>query len=671
MYFKMARHNVKKSFKNYGIYFLTLMFAVCVFYSFNSISSQQALLEVEARKVHYVELLGQIISIVSLFVSLVLGGLILYGNNFLVKKRKKELGIYMTLGMPKGKISAILLMETLMVGVVALGIGLILGVMGSQGLSLLTAKLFELNMESYTFVVSYGAVEKTIKYFALIFGVVMVFNTFQISKYELIDLLYAGRRNERLATDTVKGAGLLFGSSLLMLAASYVMVLEVGLDTGYQRLWTIIGLGCLGTYLFFKSLMGFLNALAKRNPAFYLQGLRSFTLRQMQSKIHTNVMAMTMICLMLFLTVAGLSTGLSLKNTLEASLRQTTPYDASVVMYGYDPAKDKTIPELFAKHGVAFEGSESYSIYEEYAVGKVAQLFGDHGIEALAWYDDFSIRAIPLSQYNQSRKLIGEPEEVLAEDEIIATSNQQKMMVGLGRRLEKEDEVTVLGRVYRIKDQKIKETSLATSGINDNILTLVVPDLALVNQIPVGMRMNIDFGEAAWEESEAKFAEFLKAYKEGEYAGHPVTYEEGFINGYTRQQLYEETSGITTMILFIGIYLGIIFLIASAVVLALQQLSEAAESMERYEALRKIGTPEGLINRSVFVQILFYFALPLSLACVHAWIGIRVVNDYIILYGKPDVVGGALGTVALLVVIYGGYFYVTYIGYKNAVDERN
>ena len=200
MYSKIAINNVKRSFKDYAIYFLTISFAVCIFYSFNSIESQKALLDINKNQAEYISLITTLIAYVSVFVSFVLGGLILYANNFLIKKRKKELGIYMTLGMSKRKISKILLSETLIVGVLSLLSGLLLGLGVSKGLSLFTAKLFEVGMSEFKFVVSGSAILKTVLYFALIFGVLMIFNTRIISKYKLIDMLTAARKSEDITT---------------------------------------------------------------------------------------------------------------------------------------------------------------------------------------------------------------------------------------------------------------------------------------------------------------------------------------------------------------------------------------------------------------------------------------------------------------------------------------
>ena len=198
MYSKIAFNNVKKSIKDYAIYFLTLTFAVCIFYSFNSIESQKAIFEINNSQSETISGLSIIIGRVSIFVSVILGSLIIYANNFLIKKRKKELGIYMTLGMGKNKISKILLCETLIIGIISLVAGLVLGMIFSQGLSVFTAKLFDVGMKEYKFIISSEAIVKSTIYFGIMFLLVMIFNTFVISKYKLIDMLTASKKSEKI-----------------------------------------------------------------------------------------------------------------------------------------------------------------------------------------------------------------------------------------------------------------------------------------------------------------------------------------------------------------------------------------------------------------------------------------------------------------------------------------
>lgn len=198
MLFKLSFNNMKKSIKDYGIYFLTLVLGVAIFYMFNSIDSQQAMLQVSSSQREIIKLMIAMLGYVSVFVAVILGLLIVYANKFLINRRKKEFGIYMTLGMGKKQISKIIWMETIFVGVISLVIGLVIGVFASQFMSILVAKMFEADMSEFKFVFSKNACIKTCIYFAVMYILVMFFNTFTVSKYKLINLLNAEKKNEKV-----------------------------------------------------------------------------------------------------------------------------------------------------------------------------------------------------------------------------------------------------------------------------------------------------------------------------------------------------------------------------------------------------------------------------------------------------------------------------------------
>ncbi len=347
MYSKIAIGNVKKSFKDYSIYFLTLTLAVCIFYSFNSIESQKAILEMSESDSRNLEMMIQMISMISVFVSFILGGLIVYANNFLIKKRKKELGIYMTLGMGKGKISKILLMETLIVGIVSLISGLILGLVLSQGLSVFTSKLFDVSMAEYQFIISKSAIGKTILYFGIIFILVMILNTAIILRYKIIDLLTSGRKNENIKIKNSIIYVLIFIIAAMSLGIAYKLVIEVGFNPSDSKFRTSILLGVIGTVLVFFSLAGFGLNLIQKSKNLYFKELNIFILRQINSKVNTNFISMSVICLMLFLTMGILSTGLSFKNALQKGLENTTPFDATAIMYTYEEDKIYNIKKCY------------------------------------------------------------------------------------------------------------------------------------------------------------------------------------------------------------------------------------------------------------------------------------------------------------------------------------
>ena len=196
MLFKISLSNIRKSLKDYAIYFFTLVLGVAVFYVFNAIETQTSFLKVNEDQREMIKVLTTSISAVSVFIAVVLGLLIVYASRFLMKRRNKEFALYMMLGMSKWRISALLLCETVIIGIGSLFVGLLIGVGLSQVMSAVVANLFEADMNAYKFTVSGSAITKTIIYFGIMYAVVMLRSGFVISKCRLITLMNSGRLRE-------------------------------------------------------------------------------------------------------------------------------------------------------------------------------------------------------------------------------------------------------------------------------------------------------------------------------------------------------------------------------------------------------------------------------------------------------------------------------------------
>lgn len=667
MYSKIAINNVKKSFKDYTIYFLTIAFAVCIFYSFNSIESQKALLDMNKNQAEYMSIVTTLISYVSVFVSFVLGGLILYANNFLIKKRKKELGIYMTLGMSKRKISKILLSETLIVGVLSLIAGLLLGLVVSQGLSLFTAKLFDVGMSEFKFIISSSAILKTVLYFALIFGVLMIFNTRIIAKYKLIDMLTAARKSEDIKVKNPIISSIIFISGILILGTAYYLVTKSGLNPDKLGFKLSIVFGIIGTAGFFYGIAGFLLGVIQRSKNIYLKKLNIFVTRQISSKVNTNFVSMTVISLMLFITIVLLSTGLSFKSALEKGI--VVPFDASVKLFTDEENKYKSMEDVFKAinydfngkepifiNGYIIDGIDANMILKDYAVGEFKKSL-DNGKHRWEYID-----AIKISDYNKIRSLYGEEPLSINDNEILVISNFTEAKDSVKNLIKNSPQVSIAGKEYKVANKEYLNEAVYNSELADNVLTIIVPD-DFKDMTLNAAYMNMNYknpNDPAEEEDMNSLFDSFRRYDE--------IYDLPMIRA-TKSQVYEASKGLTTMILYIGLYLGVVFLISSAAVLALQQLSEASDSSDRYKALKKIGATEKMINKTIFTQTAIYFSMPLILAIVSSIVGISVVNKFIALYGKPNIGPTALLTLGILVIVYGGYFYVTYAGYKSIVKN--
>ena len=662
MYSKIAFKNVKKSFKDYTIYFFTLMLAVCIFYTFNSIESQKAMSELTSSGESYVEILSKVISYVSVFIAFILGSLILYANNFLVKKRNKELGIYMTLGMSKNKISKILILETIIVGILSLISGLILGLIFSQGLSILVVKLFGLKMSTYSFVISGKAMIKTVLYFGIIFLLVMIFNSFVISKYKIIDLLTVGRKTEEVKFKSNIVYLITFILCVISLVTAYKLILEVGLLGIKDKKFLIsILLGVVGTFLFFFSLSGFILYIVKKNKKIYFKGLNIFIVKQINSKVNTNFISMSVICLMLFMTIGMLSTGFSFKNAIESGLKDSTPYDASANLYIDEGEKANNIQKSLEYIGVKFNKEDKVVYYDLYTDNKTIS-------EALNL--NANMRSImnymKLSDYNKIRALDNQNAIKLNKDEVLITSNYANTLEAIQNYVKNNDSIKIENKSYKIKDKKVIEENLKTNFMKDNMITVIVNDDICDNMTLVSSNINVNFVGEGKEKRESDFTNKIYSYKTTDTDYDKI----GFVLGASRTEIYESNKGMTTIVLFIGIYIGIVFLISSMAVLALQQLSEASDSIDRYKSLKRLGASEKDINKTIFIQTLVYFSLPVILAFIHSVIGIKVANDFVSVYNKPDIMGSSLITAGIFMIVYIIYFYITYSGYKNIVKNK-
>ena len=323
MLYKLSISNIKKSVKDYAIYFVTLILGVCIFYIFNSMDSQTAILEVTNSQGEMIELLMEILSYVSIFVSLVLGFLIIYASRFLIKKRNKEFGVYMTLGMSKRKISFLLLIETFLIGLISLGIGLLLGILLSQITSIFVANMFDANMTNFSFNFSKSAMIKTIIYYGIIYFIVMVFNTIIISKNKLINLLQASKKQEKIKLKNPIICIILFILSIIMLGFAYYMVtdgLSKLMEYDVSILLLPISLGTLGTVMFFYSIAGMILKILSKCHNLYYKNLNAFIFKQISSKINTMVISISVICIMLFFTLCLLSSTFTIKNYIKIFL---------------------------------------------------------------------------------------------------------------------------------------------------------------------------------------------------------------------------------------------------------------------------------------------------------------------------------------------------------------
>lgn len=691
MSFKLSCKNIKKSFKDYTLYFMTLVFGIAIFYVFNSMDAQSSMLQLNSSKHEMVKNLIDIIEMISVFVSFILGFLIVYANNFLIRRRKKELGLYMTLGMSKGNISKLLLMETIIIGIISLAVGLIVGVFASQLLSVLVAKMFEANMNEFTFIFSKASLIKTCIYFGIIYLLVMFFNMITISRYKLINLINANKKNEKIKIKNKFVTIILFILSIVCIGYSYYLLKHDALMEPNGKFLTMIICGSIGTLLFFASLSGFLLRVIQMNKKVYFKDLNMFVLRQINSRINTNMISMSIICIMLLLTIGILSASMSLSNSFNSDLKENNLTDVTLVNYvtfGGKPDYDKdeilSVDQRLKQDG--FDISKYIKQYVEYNTYTIMQdgaliknFLLEEDINSLRKeygemleIDDQSLVFMKESEYNRLMDISKQSEFKinLKDNEYVMIANFERLVEAYNNSLKISKSITIDGKEYLPQKNTCIEVATENSNMNVNLGIIVVKDEVLKDS---KIRDNYICGNyLAANEDEANKIE--ESFIEDIYNFYKSHQSEGLYKPYERisSKLIMEASslGVKTIFTFIGLYLGIIFSITSAAILAIQQLSQSSDNKDRYDILRKIGADTKIINKSLFIQIAIYFMLPLSLALIHSVVGLSEVNKLISTYGKIDLSTNIILTALFIILIYGGYFMATYLGSKSIIKER-
>lgn len=683
MLFKISLKNIRKSLKDYTVYFFTLILGVAIFYVFNAIDSQSVMLDVRENMMDIIKLMNDMLSGVSVFVSCILGFLIIYASRFLIKRRNKEFGIYLTLGMSKRKISAILFFETLIIGIVSLVAGLVIGTILSQFMSVIVANMFDADMTKFKFIFSMKACVKTLIYFAIMYVLVMIFNTFSISRCKLIDLLNAGKKTEKVTMKNPVVCTIVFVIGVGILSYAYWMVTK-GVESIniINKIGVPIALGCVATFLIFWSVSGFMIRIFTSIKSVYYKGVNSFVLRQFCSKINTTVFSTTVICIMLFITISVLSAALSMKDSLSKDLDSMCPVDVQLAKYSYDAMseayatsqnmneKDREMLEdsklsiIETLNNSGFDAQKYFKDVVEYNIYNtgltVKDTLGDINTDDYQFMADAIMPVMTIGDYNSVARLYGNSTYELNDDEYIIVADYKNMVMIRNQALKKGIILSVNGKEYKPRYNECKDgfVKIGVQNMNDGIL--VVPDNAVKPQQVRNMGLSADYRADTKEERYSIETQLDNLMKN-------ISFKKSFISWNSRIDLAESSVGLGALVTFIALYLGIIFLISSAAILALRELSDSADNKERYGMLRKLGVDERMIDMALFKQIGIFFAFPLILALIHSVFGIKFINIILATMGMSSMAASIGLTLAFVAVIYGGYFLITYLCSRSII----
>lgn len=676
MLFKLSLKNISKSIKDYAIYFFTLILGVAIFYVFNAIDDQSVMMKVSSTTAEIIKLMTNVLSGVSVFVSIILAFLIVYASRFLIKRRNKEFGVYLTLGMSKKKISLILFIETLIIGIVSLVVGLGIGFLLSQLMSILVANMFEADLTRFQFVFSTNACIKTLIYFSIMYFVVMIFNTINISKCKLIDLMHYNKKSEKIKLKNPLFCTIVFIISCIALGFAYYQVTG-GIEkmTNANSIFVPIGVGAVSTFFVFWSLSGLLLKIFISMKNTYCKGLNSFTLRQFSSKINTMTFSLTIICLMLFITICVLSSAMSMKNSLNKNVVEFSPRDIEIskpanVDLEINDFTDKQIEnyklsfeEIFTKNGFDFKKFKNivyFSLYADDYVTLKSTLGTYYKTTKKNYpflrYDD-SIVLMKNSDYNNLANNFNLEKINLNSDQYAVVGNYKEMIDIKNEALKRNTEIIVNQRIYLPKYKKAINGFYEMGSQKSEIGFIVLPDDALNENQKISNKMVADYN-GNQDDIEKDVTSFLNNTSK-----YIITFN-------TKKDIRDASVGLGAIVTFLGLYLGIIFLISCAAILALKELSESSDNVEKFVVLRKIGVDEQELNKALFKQIGIFFMFPLILAIIHSIFGVMFCNKILKTMGVSFNLKSVIITSLFIIFIYGGYFFITYICSKNIIKEK-
>lgn len=676
MLFKLSLKNISKSIKDYAIYFFTLILGVAIFYVFNAIDDQSVMMKVSSTTAEIIKLMTNVLSGVSVFVSIILAFLIVYASRFLIKRRNKEFGVYLTLGMSKKKISLILFIETLIIGIVSLVVGLGIGFLLSQLMSILVANMFEADLTRFQFVFSTNACIKTLIYFSIMYFVVMIFNTINISKCKLIDLMHSNKKSEKIKLKNPLFCTIVFIISCIALGFAYYQVTG-GIEkmANANSIFVPIGIGAVSTFFVFWSLSGLLLKIFISMKNTYYKGLNSFTLRQFSSKINTMTFSMTIICLMLFITICVLSSAMSMKNSLNKNVVEFSPRDIEISKPANVDLEDSdftdkqienyklSFEEIFTKNGFDFKKFKNIVYFSLYADDYVTlkSTLGTYYKTAkknypFLRYDDYIV-LMKNSDYNNLANNFNLEKINLNSDQYAVVGNYKEMIDIKNEALKRNTEIIVNQRIYLPKYKKAINGFYEMGSQKSEIGFIVLPDDALNENQKISNKMVADYN-GNQDDIEKDVTSFLNNTSK-----YIITFN-------TKKDIRDASVGLGAIVTFLGLYLGIIFLISCAAILALKELSESSDNVEKFVVLRKIGVDEQELNKALFKQIGIFFMFPLILAIIHSIFGVMFCNNILKTMGVSFNLKSVIITSLFIIFIYGGYFLVTYICSKNIIKEK-
>lgn len=675
----LALNNVKKSIKDYMIYFITLVFGAALLYTFNSLDNNLALLSGNMLLEAYLNMARIITALFSVVICLIFGFLITYSNNFLMRKRKREFGIYITLGMNKKSINRLMFKETCLIGLFSLICGLLIGFFASQGLTLITYNMLGISNDTFKFSISFMATIKTIIFFTLVLFLVNLFNKKNISKYNLIDLINSNKKNETSFSKNNSKKIILFFISLILIGVFYLLLTSLMkatfLSTGLIISIFIISFCALalGLFLFFISVSDFFTNIIKKRKKTYYNKLNMYVLGQIASRIKSMSSSFTIISILLFLSMIIIPCGISFSKYITFDLKKSTPYDVSITRYNIAPNSydDEIISPKINKNSISFLDefkdsnldfnllTSSINKIDEYSLNSVN--LKDFSNSDFKIKVDYNLPVISLSDYNNARIQQGLTPITLGNNQFAINYNLGKYKDMYDDFIKNPKPLDVNGNPLVLGQKELYNITTSSVTVLNDIGTIIVPDKIISDLQPTRTTLNINYVERNNEYDNMfinKYHDFTNSHKKYNYSL------------ITKISVDGEKISLNTTFSFVSIYLGMILLISAGAILALQQISDAASNKEKFIILKRLGAKKSDIRSALIKQVSIIFALPLFLSILNSFFTYIVISDFAKELSGAGIVQNIIITLILVLILYGTYFLLSLKETLNIINEK-
>ena len=714
---KLAWGNVRRAGRDYLVYLLTLTLGVTVFYAFNTISMQVDIAGIDEEGL--AQVMGSMLGYLTYFLAGVMAFLMVYANNFIMKRRKKEFGLYQVLGMGRGRVATIMALETVIVSVVAFVAGIVLGVGLSQLMTFFTASLFKTQIANFHFFFSVHAFNLTLACMLVMFVLTLLLNLRAVRRTKLIELMGAERRNESIKTRNPWIAIAIFAVGVVLVGVAYYRLLRDGFpltatDSKLQEAMNQFGITTamvtVGTFALFWGLSGMLIKLLQSLRGVYWRGLNMFIVRQLAAKVNTVCFSMGVIAMILFLAITSVTCGKSIASVMNENLERYAPADMSQTYVYYTPdtldyykeyvnpseadrmvLADTTVDLYPAWHGkdksadnndetgkkvnIADVAGEHVQIdsYLSYpfggsspsvSAGEMCKTMGEKLPKAFGGSnaDTMGLFVTPASQYNKLRQMMGEEPVSIGRDQYLLTCDMGGELVDLYTKYMAGGHALTLGghTLKPATDKSDEDTAaIANSAMGSNPGTVVVADelLSQLNLQPYSSSLLVNYKQGM-DTTEADESIKYTLLDNLLVDGKEPGFWGTFI---TRSEMYTQAAQMNGLISYLAIYIGFVLVVACAAILSIQQLSNVADGSRSYRVLAQIGCDDRQIRHSVMAQQAVFFLFPLAVGLAHSFVALKVIIELVSIFGNMSI-GGTVGlTCAIFLAAYGGYFLVTYL----------